>query len=50
VTRTGHADIWTVDSSLAWTVGLDRQLDVLAGYTPVEHDWFVLAGITLRRR
>lgn len=50
VTRTGHADTWTVDSGLAWTMGLDRQLDVSAGYTPVDHDWFVSAGITLRRR
>lgn len=49
-TRAGHADSWTVDSGLAWVVGLDRQLDVSAGYTPVDHVWFVSAGITLRRR
>ena len=45
-------DSLTIDGGLAWIVGRDRQLDFSAGHTLHDRgdDWFVSAGITLRRR
>jgi len=45
-------DNWSIDGGLAWLVGLDLQLDTSVGHTWLDRggDWFVSAGITLRRR
>ena len=45
-------DSLTIDGGIAWIVGRDLQLDVSAGHTLHDRgdDWFVSAGITLRRR
>lgn len=45
-------DAWTLDAGVAWVAGPDLQWDVSAGHTFYDRgdDWFVSAGITLRRR
>ena len=45
-------DAWTLDAGLAWVARTDLQWDVSAGHTFAHRgdDWFVSAGITIRRR
>ena len=45
-------DNWSVDGGVAWVVGLDLQLDASVGHTWLDRggEWFVSAGITVRRR
>ena len=52
VLQADRPDSWTIDGGLAWVIGVDSQLDFSAGKTLLERgdDWFVSAGITLRRR
>lgn len=43
---------WTLDAGVAWVAAADLQWDVSAGHT-LHHrgdDWFVSAGVTIRRR
>jgi hypothetical protein len=45
-------DAWTMDGGLAWVARPNLQWDVSAGHTFAHRgdDWFVSAGITIRRR
>ena len=45
-------DAYTLDAGVAWVAGPDIQWDVSAGHTFANRgdDWFLSAGITLRRR
>jgi hypothetical protein len=45
-------DAYTMDAGLAWVAGPDLQWDVSAGHTFANRgdDWFVSAGVTVRRR
>jgi outer membrane putative beta-barrel porin/alpha-amylase len=47
-----RADVWTLDAGAAWVAGPDVQWDVSAGHTFNDrgNDWFVSAGVSLRRR
>ena len=47
-----RADLWTLDAGAAWVAGPDVQWDVSAGHTFNDrgNDWFVSAGVSLRRR
>ena len=45
-------DAWTLDGGVAWVSRPNLQWDVSAGHTFLDRgdDWFVSAGITVRRR
>ena len=47
-----HPDAWTVDGGVAWVARPNLQWDISAGHTFQDRgpDWFVSAGITVRRR
>ena len=49
---TDRPNNWSIDGGVAWVVGLDLQLDASVGHTWLDEggEWFVSAGITLRRR
>ena len=44
-------DAWTLDGGVAWVAKPNLQWDVFAGHTLHDRrdDWFVSAGITIRR-
>jgi hypothetical protein len=52
VLQADRPDNWTVDGGVARVIGFDSQLDFSVGKTFLHRgdDWFVSAGITLRRR
>ncbi|RMH14772.1 MAG: hypothetical protein D6701_10920, partial [Gemmatimonadetes bacterium] len=43
-------DAHVVEWGVAWTDGPDLQWDVNAGYDPRSNDWFLGAGVAVRRR
>ena len=52
VLQADRPDNWSADGGLAWVIGVDLQLDFSVGKAFLHRgdDWFVSAGITLRRR
>lgn len=48
----GRPDAWTIDAGAAWVARPNLQWDVSAGHTFHDRgdDWFISAGVTLRRR
>jgi len=52
VLQAKRPDTLAIDAGLAWARGPDLQLDASMGHSFFDRgeDWFVSAGITLRRR